>query len=206
MELDFGGLGKQYAADRAALVCLDAGLEHGLIDLGGDIRVIGPHPDGHPWDIGIRHPRRPGDLLTSAQLSAGALATAGDYHRSIEIDGRHYAHILNPQTGWPVMGLSSISVIAEDCLLAGTLSTIAMLKGMQGPPWLKSLKLAHVWMDLQGDFGQSFLAARPLKIPSQLNCLPGFAGVISRFSRCKRKSLLRLFQEMFDHRNHPLLF
>ena len=57
MELDFGGLGKEYAADRAAEVCSEMGARHGFVDLGGDIRVIGPQADGQPWRIGIRHPR-----------------------------------------------------------------------------------------------------------------------------------------------------
>ena len=59
MELDFGGIGKEYAADQAAAVCIALGIRHGLIDLGGDIAVIGPHPNLAPWNIGIRHPRDP---------------------------------------------------------------------------------------------------------------------------------------------------
>jgi thiamine biosynthesis lipoprotein len=162
MELDLGGLGKEYAADRAARVCMDAGVNHGLIDLGGDIRVMGPHPDCRPWEIGIRHPRTPNELLTSAHLSSGALATSGDYERFIEIDAKRYSHILHPKTGWPVEGLCSVSVIADDCLLAGTLCTIAMLKGADGSAWLKHLNVPHVWMDASGFWDQSpGIASKP---------------------------------------------
>ena len=111
MELDFGGLGKEYAVDRAAEVCLAGGAEHGVVELGGDIRVIGPHPNGEPWRIGVRDPRNPAELAATATIERGALATSGDYERSIEIDGRRYSHILNPRTGWPVHGLASVSAI-----------------------------------------------------------------------------------------------
>jgi thiamine biosynthesis lipoprotein len=88
MELDFGGLGKEYAADRAAEVCASLGARHGFVDLGGDIRAIGPQPDGLPWTIGIRDPRDAGKLAAEIALSSGALATSGDYERFIEVDDR----------------------------------------------------------------------------------------------------------------------
>lgn len=155
MEIDLGGIGKEYAADRAAAICMAAGIEHGLIDLGGDIRVIGPHPDGQPWQIGIRHPRHSDQWMGAASLCQGAIATSGDYERCITIDGRRYGHILDPRTGWPVQQLCSVSVIANECLLAGTLCTTAMLKGNEGPAWLKSLGVPHLSMDEWGDCQQT---------------------------------------------------
>jgi thiamine biosynthesis lipoprotein len=95
-ELDFGGLGKEYAADRAAEVRIGLGARCGLIDLGGDIRTIGPQPDGCPWRIGIRHPRDADKVVAEIALSQGALATSGDYERFLEIDSRRYCHILEP--------------------------------------------------------------------------------------------------------------
>ncbi|MGO8752178.1 MAG: FAD:protein FMN transferase [Thermoguttaceae bacterium] len=159
MELDFGGIGKEYAADRAADVCRTAGARHGLVDLGGDIRIIGPHPSGQPWRIGIRHPRQPDAWMATAEIDSGALATSGDYERCIEIDAKRYGHILHPATGWPVGGLCSVSVIAGECLVAGTVCTIAMLKGVAGIDWLQGLGVPHVWMDeqsRQGSFGHGF--------------------------------------------------
>jgi thiamine biosynthesis lipoprotein len=73
MELDFGGIGKEYAADRAAEVCIGLGARYGFIDLGGDIRVFGPQPDGCPWRIGIRHPRDAAKVVAEITLSQGAL-------------------------------------------------------------------------------------------------------------------------------------
>ena len=119
------------------------------------MRMVGPQPDGQPWQIGIRHPRAKDALLTTIPISGGALATSGDYERCIEINGQRYGHILNPKTGWPVHGLCSVSVIADQCLVAGTLSTIAMLKGSDGITWLKELGLPHLWVDDQGQVGGS---------------------------------------------------
>lgn len=153
MELDFGGIGKEYAADRAATLCLEAGVRHGLVDFGGDLRIVGPHPDGTPWPVGIQHPRDAGARLASLALSAGALASSGDYERFIEIGGRRYSHILDPRTGWPVEGLATVSVVAPHCLIAGSACTIAMLKGREGAAWLEALGLPHLWADGRGGAG-----------------------------------------------------
>jgi FAD:protein FMN transferase len=150
MELDFGGLGKEYAADRAAGVCIDLGARHGFVDLGGDISVIGPQSDGHPWRIGIRHPRGAKKLVAEIALPSGALATSGDYECFIEVDGRRYCHILDPRTGWPARGLSSVTVISDHCLVAGSLSTAAMLKGADGAAWLHELGVRHIAIDVNG--------------------------------------------------------
>lgn len=150
MALDLGGLGKEYAADRAAETCQAAGVRHGFVDLGGDIRVIGPRPDGQPWRIGIRHPRNADAILTEVTLSAGAVATSGDYERYIEVGGRRYCHILDPRTGWPNPALSSVTVMADRCLVAGSLATAAMVKGAAGEAWLKSLGVRHLVVDSDG--------------------------------------------------------
>ncbi|HEX5338472.1 MAG TPA: FAD:protein FMN transferase [Gallionella sp.] len=153
MELDFGGICKEYAADMVAGICQSQGIQHGLVDLGGDIKVIGPHPDQSPWLIGIRHPAQTGTLMATVALSHGALTSSGDYERCIEFDGKRYSHLLNPLTGWPVLGLSSVSVVAERCLVAGSISSIAMLKGTDGIQWLESLSVPHLWMDETGNTG-----------------------------------------------------
>jgi thiamine biosynthesis lipoprotein len=152
MELDLGGLGKEYAADRAAEVCIDLGAREGFVDLGGDIRVIGPQANGLPWRIGIRHPREADRLAAEIHLSNGALATSGDYERFVEIEGRRYCHILDPRTGWPAQGLASVTVISDRCLVAGSLATTAMLLGANGGAWLRSLGVRHVTIDQNGKY------------------------------------------------------
>jgi FAD:protein FMN transferase len=143
MELDFGGLGKEYAADRAAEVSASMGARHGFIDLAGDIRIVGSQPEGLPWMVGIRHPRSADAVVAKVAMSGGALATSGDYERYIEVDGQRYCHVLDPRTGWPARGLSSVTVISDYCLVAGSLSTIAMLKGREGIEWLRQLGVRH---------------------------------------------------------------
>jgi thiamine biosynthesis lipoprotein len=140
VELDFGGLGKEYAVDRCADLCRDFKIPSAMIDLGGDIRVTGQRPDAAPWLISVRHPRAPEKSLGVFNLSNGALATSGDYERYIEVGGKRYCHILNPKTGWPVQGNASVSIFAERCLLAGALSTVAMLKESRALEWLRGLK------------------------------------------------------------------
>jgi len=153
MELDLGGIGKEYAVDRLASILAAEGVTQGMIDLGGDFFVLGPRPGGAPWKIGLRDPDIAGRLIDTVPISEGALATSGDYERCITIDGRRYSHILDPRTGWPVPGLSSVTVLAPHCMVAGALSTTAILKGSDGVNWLSDLGVSHRWVDDQGRQG-----------------------------------------------------
>jgi thiamine biosynthesis lipoprotein len=151
MEIDFGGIAKEYAVDRAVQICLGRGVSACLVDLGGDVGVGGPHRDASPWPIAIRSGGAGSNVaFATIALSGGALATSGDYERFIEFEGRRYSHILNPKTGWPVSGLASVSVAADRCLAAGACSTIAMLKGEAGARWLADRSIAHAWIDQDG--------------------------------------------------------
>lgn len=157
MEIDFGGIVKEYAVDRAAALCLESGIHHGIINLGGDIKIIGPQADGRPWKVGIRHPRKANAVLQTLELTQGALASSGDYERFIQVDGVRYSHVLNPKTGWPVKYMSSVSVIGDFCVVAGSAATIAMLKEQQGAEWLKELALPHLWSTVSGEDGGSLV-------------------------------------------------
>ncbi|MBD2858880.1 FAD:protein FMN transferase [Spongiibacter sp. KMU-158] len=157
MQLDFGGFGKEWAADSAARICREAGIEYGLVELGGDIHAMGPHPDGSPWQIGIRHPRDPENAIAVLPLKSGGLASSGDYERFMVVDGQRYSHILNPKTGWPITeSFSAVSVVAPLCLLAGTGATVAMLKGqVEARNWLNSLELPFLLVAPDGQVIQS---------------------------------------------------
>jgi FAD:protein FMN transferase len=159
VELDFGGIVKEYAADRLATLCTEGGCASALVNLGGDIRATAAQPGGEPWRIGIRDPRA-GDAspLQVLELERGAIATSGDYERCIVVDGRRYGHVLDPRTGWPVQYLASVTVLADFCVLAGSAATIALLREADGPGWLASLGLPHLWIDTQGRAGGSLLA------------------------------------------------
>ena len=153
MEIDLGGIVKEYAADCVAQRFMQCGIRSGVIDLGGDIRVLGPQPDGSPWEIGIRDPRAPNTTMRTVAMTQGALASSGDYERFFEIDGIRYGHILNPLTGWPVRGLVQVSIIAETCLVAGSICSIAMLKEDTGIEWLDKLPFRYAWVHENGQIG-----------------------------------------------------
>jgi thiamine biosynthesis lipoprotein len=150
MEIDFGGIGKEYAADRAATVCLEHGVAHGLVNLGGDVRAVGPQPDGAPWRVGIRHPRRDGAAIATVLLESGAVATSGDYERFFEVAGRRYCHILDPRTGRSVSHWQSVSVVAPLCVVAGSCATIAMLMERDGEAFLRAQGFRYVAVGADG--------------------------------------------------------
>lgn len=149
MEIDFGGFGKEYAADKGATVLERLQVKHGYVNLGGDIRVLGPKPDGQAWVIGIQHPREANKVIATIPLQEGALATSGDYEKYFELNGERYCHILNPRTGMPVKYWSSISVLAPVSLMAGSYTTIAMLLEEKGLRFLEDAGVSYFMTDLE---------------------------------------------------------
>jgi thiamine biosynthesis lipoprotein len=165
IELDLGGVVKEYAADRAALACARAGAPHALVELAGDIAVAGPQASGAPWPVGVRHPRRPEQPIAVVELAQGGLASSGDYERWFEADGVRYCHILDARTGWPAQGLAAATVVAESCLAAGGLATTAMLMGRDAPAWLAQEAASHLWIDAEGRAGGTLPLSAPLDWP-----------------------------------------
>lgn len=153
MELDFGGIVKEYAVDRAAVICQSAGCESGVINLGGDIKILGPRADERPWRIGLGNPSLQHDTSPTLMMHHGAVASSGDYERGMTIDGIRYSHIINPKTGWPVRHLAAVTVAGEFCVVAGSSATIAMLKEQEGTAWLEAMGLPYLWTDIYGHQG-----------------------------------------------------
>jgi thiamine biosynthesis lipoprotein len=149
MAIDFGGIGKEYAADRVATIAQEAGARHGLVNLGGDVRAWGARPDGSAWRVGVRHPR--GErALASVDLVDGAVATSGDYERFVEIDGVRYCHIIDATTGEPVRDWQSVSVLAPLAIVAGSYATIAMLMRERAPAFLANAGVHWLGIDADG--------------------------------------------------------
>jgi thiamine biosynthesis lipoprotein len=157
MELDFGGFGKEYAADRAATLLMNEGLRHGYVNLGGDIRIVGARADGTAWRFGIQHPRDEHATIAGIELTSGALATSGDYERFFVHAGRRYCHVLDPRSGWPVTAWQSISVALPACVAAGALTTIAMLKGEAALAFLAEQRATYLAVDGAGQVFHSGL-------------------------------------------------
>ncbi|MFT7470889.1 MAG: thiamine biosynthesis lipoprotein [Kiritimatiellia bacterium] len=160
MQIDFGGIVKEYAADSIARLARRLGVEHGLVNLGGDFSVIGSQPDNKPWTVGISSPISDNGVMAKIELSDGGLASSGDYERFFMHEGERYNHILNPLTGWPSNGLRAVSIAANLCSVAGSVATIAMLKDESAAKaWLEDSGLAYVYMDSKEKIGSAGLSS-----------------------------------------------
>jgi thiamine biosynthesis lipoprotein len=145
MELDLGGIGKEYAVDRAYDLLMACCPVPFLVNFGGDLRASRPLPHG-PWKVGIERPDAAHTAAMMLEVEYGALATSGDSHRFLLKDGVRFGHVLNPRTGWPVPDAPrSVTVAASSCTEAGLLSTLAMLKGAQAQQFLQEQAVRY-WL------------------------------------------------------------
>ena len=146
MEIDFGGIGKEYAVDRAAQLGSAAGRVPLLVNFGGDIVATGPRTDGSAWKIAIESvgPKQPTPMV---ELKKGGVTTSGDVRRYLLKDGVRYSHILDPRTGWPVRDAPrSVTVLEANCTQAGVLSTLAILQGRRAEDFLREHKVTY-WIN-----------------------------------------------------------
>ena len=143
MEIDFGGLGKEYAVDRAAALLAARTGASFLVNFGGDVFAGGLRRGNRLWGVGIDDPTRTGEAaLYRLDVARAGLATSGDARRVVTWRGERLGHILNPKTGWPVAGAPrSVTVAARTCLEAGTLSTLAYLQGPGARAFLEAQKV-----------------------------------------------------------------
>ncbi len=138
MEIDFGGIAKEYAVDRVLENIRYLTSVPALVNFGGDLRVSGTRNGGFGWNVAIESVDSAGQMAAMLQLTSGALATSGDAQRYLMLDGVRYGHILNPRTGWPVRDAPrSVTVAASTCVEAGLTATIAMLQGHGAEEFLK---------------------------------------------------------------------
>lgn len=135
MKIGFGALGEGYAADKCRDMMIARGVTAGLINATGDIQAWGMQPNGKPWRIGINDPFKSNDLVGAIPLK-GAVTTSGSYEKYAIIDGKRYAHIINPSTGYPATGLTSVTITGPDTEMANAFSTSIMVLGKD-----KGLKL-----------------------------------------------------------------
>ena len=139
MEIDLGGIGKEYAVDRAAGLVAAQTRAAFLVNFGGDLFASGARRDGSAWGVGIDDPERTGEAaVLRIELTRGGLATSGDARRFVRWKGKRLGHILNPRTGWPVEDAPrSVTVLASSATEAGTLSTLAYLRGPLAEDFLR---------------------------------------------------------------------
>ncbi|QKT04253.1 FAD:protein FMN transferase [Ectothiorhodospiraceae bacterium 2226] len=133
LQLDFGAFAKGVAVDRAVARLQALGIEHAIVNAGGDLRAIG-RPGDRPWRIGIRHPRAE-TVLAAIEVSGDeSVFTSGDYERTFSHEGRLYHHILDPRRGRPAEGVASVTVVAPQGALADAAATALFVAGFEGWP------------------------------------------------------------------------
>tara|TARA_R110000868_G_scaffold399573_4_gene673403 strand:+ start:91 stop:981 length:891 start_codon:yes stop_codon:yes gene_type:complete len=137
MELDFGGIGKEYAVDCVAKLCAESAPRISVVvNFGGDIQVTRPRHKNRPWHIGIESPED-AEATKVLKITSGGLATSGDARRYLLKDGKRFSHILNPETGYPIENAPrSVTVAAPHCIQAGLLATLALLQGAKAEAFL----------------------------------------------------------------------
>lgn len=124
VRVDLGGYAKGLALDRATEILRAAGVEHALVNIGGNIIAMGRRGD-RAWKVGIRHPRKPGAIATLELADGEAIGTTGDYQRYFELEGKRYCHVIDPRSGYPAQGVQAVTVLISKSRNAGVLSDVA---------------------------------------------------------------------------------
>jgi thiamine biosynthesis lipoprotein len=130
MRIDLGGIAKGYAVDRSVELLRGMGIEHAMVNAGGDTRLLGDRL-GKPWIVGIRDPRNEGRMVTRLPLEDEAISTSGDYERYFEDNGVRYHHILVPGTGKSASEVRSVTILGSDATLTDGLSTTVFVLGVE---------------------------------------------------------------------------
>ena len=154
MQLDVGAVAKGYATERAAELMMAQGVESALLSVGGNVRAVGAHPDGTPWNVGIQNPNlSEGETnIATVAIDSRSLVTSGNYQRYYIVDGKQYHHIIDPDTLMPAEYVQSVSILAVDSGVADALSTaLFTLPVEQGMALIARLKNTEaMWIDING--------------------------------------------------------
>lgn len=174
MGIDLGGIAKGYAVDVAAEALTKRGVHSGLVNAGGDLRVVGRNRDEGIWRIGLRHPLTPSRLLLSVLVEDEAAATSGNYFRYFTVGRRQYGHLLHPRTGMPANSALSATIIAKSAMRADGLATAAMIHGADAMAFIQSVSA------VEGIVVKS-LAHHPGKV--SVHITPGLRGRVELLDR-----------------------
>ena len=157
MRLGFGGIGKGYGADKGAELLKSMGVPGGIMNASGDITAWGVQPDGKPWLIGITNPFNKEKVFSWFPYSGKSIGTSGNYENFVEFDGKRYTHIIDPRTGWPVHGISSVTIFGPNAELSTALTKAIFVMGKDvGISLLKQFKgIEFVVVDEQGKIYES---------------------------------------------------
>lgn len=167
MKIGFGAIGKGYSADMAKDLLMKNGVTAGMINASGDLNCWGKKPDGSPWLVGITNPLNKNKVFSWFPIENSAVVTSGDYEKFVVLNGKRYAHIIDPRTGIPASGLTSVSIFAPKAELADALATSVFVMGIEtGIDLVNQLKgIECVIVDDQGKIYYSENIKRNIKEP-----------------------------------------
>jgi thiamine biosynthesis lipoprotein len=146
VSIDLSAIAKGFGSDAVCRYLQEQGYQNVFAEVGGEITVSGHNATGKPWRIGVDRPMlasQPGEALQHIlTVSTGGVATSGDYRNYREIEGRRITHMIDPRTGYPIdHSLASVTIVAENCMLADGYATAVMVMGLdEGLSWLESLE------------------------------------------------------------------
>ena len=131
MRIGFGGIGKGYAAECAKKIVKQNGIESGIVNAAGDLTAWGFQKNGEPWTIGIADPNKKESIFSTFNITNTSVATSGNYEKYVVIDGKKYSHTIDPKTGYPISGIKSVTIIAENAEIADALATPVTVMGIE---------------------------------------------------------------------------
>ncbi|NMH24684.1 FAD:protein FMN transferase [Flavobacterium solisilvae] len=141
MRIGFGGIGKGYAAEMAKKKLIEANVESGIVNASGDLSAWGFQENGEPWTIGIADPNQKNAIFSAFKITNRAVATSGNYEKFVIINNKKYSHTIDPKTGYPVSGIKSVTILAENAEIADALATPVTVMGIEiGLDFINQLK------------------------------------------------------------------
>jgi len=141
MRIGFGGIGKGYAAEMAKKILLENGVENGIVNASGDLSAWGHQENGKNWTIGVADPNHRNEIFSTFNITNTAVATSGNYEKFVMIGNQKYSHTIDPKTGYPVRGIKSVTIIAQNAEIADALATPVTVMGIEvGMDFINQLK------------------------------------------------------------------
>ena len=131
MRIGFGGIGKGYAAEMAKRKLQELGVQNGIVNASGDLCTWGTQTNGKQWTVGIADPNEKIKSFAQMNISNKAIATSGNYEKFITINDKKYSHTINPKTGLPITGISSVTIICNNAEIADAMATPVMVMGIE---------------------------------------------------------------------------
>ncbi len=129
MKIGLGGIGQGYIADNIKALLIANGFHSGIVNVSGDVSAWGTMPDGKPWTVGIVNPMNKNKIFATFPLIDSAVETSGSYEKFVVFDGKRYSHIIDPRTGYPAMGIVSVSVFSKQTEISDALATSIFVMG-----------------------------------------------------------------------------